>query len=294
VTRIWDAELTVDEALVRRLIAEPVVESLSLLSEGWDRAVWLVNDKWVFAFPRRAAVVAPMEREIELLPKLAPLLPLPITLPAFVGRPSDAYPWPFFGAAFVPGRELCDAGDVSRAQLAVDAAAFLRRLHSTEVASAIDVARLPVDPTDRADMARRVPMTRDYLARVDWQVPPQVTRLLDEAERLPPPREPRTIVHGDLHFRHLLVHEGRLSGVIDWVDLCLADPCVDLQLVWSVLDSGDRAVFLDAYGPVSDEQLVRARVLALSLSAALAWYGRENGMASVEGEALAGLERASA
>lgn len=292
--RVWDAEVAIDEPLVRRLITEPAVESLSLLSEGWDRSVWLVNEKLVFAFPRRAAVVEPLEREIALLPRLARLLPLPITLPSFVGRPSDAYPWPFFGAAFLPGRELCDVDPgMPRAQIGVDAAGFLRRLHSAEVAAAIDAPALPVDPTGRADMTRRAPLTRDYLTRVNWDVPTHVARMLDEAERLPPLREPTTVVHGDLHFRHLLVHEGRLSGVIDWVDLCRADPCVDLQLVWSVLEPDYRAAFLDAYGPVSDEQLLRARVLALSLSAALAWYGRENGMANVEREALAGLDRAS-
>ncbi|HVH51241.1 MAG TPA: phosphotransferase [Gaiellaceae bacterium] len=292
--RVWDAEVTIDEPLVRRLIAEPEVESLSLLSEGWDRSVWLVNGKLVFAFPRRAAVVEPLEREIALLPRLARLLPLPITEPSIVGRPSEAYPWPFFGAEFLPGRELCDVDpEMPRMQIGVDAASFLRRLHSAEIATAVDAPALPVDPTGRSDMAQRVPTTRDYLTRVDWNVPKHVARMLDEAERLPSQGEPTTVVHGDLHFRHLLVNEGRLSGVIDWVDLCRADPCVDLQLVWSVLEPDDRAAFLDAYGPVSNEQLLRARVLALSLSAALAWYGRENGMANVEREALAGLDRTS-
>jgi aminoglycoside phosphotransferase (APT) family kinase protein len=140
-------------------------------------------------------------------------------------------------------------------------------------------------------MARRVEMTRGYLGRVEMTQPTKAARILAEAERLPALREPTTIVHGDLHFRHLLVHEGRLSGVIDWVDLCRADPCVDLQLVWSVLPPADRGAFLDEYGSVSDEQLLRARVLALSLSASLAWYARENGMPNVEREALGGLER---
>lgn len=122
--RVWDAEVTIDEPLVRRLIKAPEVESLSLLSEGWDRSVWLVNEKLVFAFPRRAAVVEPLEREIALLPRLARLLPLPITEPSFVGRPSDAYPWPFFGGEFLPGRELCDVDPgMPRAQIGVDAAA---------------------------------------------------------------------------------------------------------------------------------------------------------------------------
>src|SRR5206468_3004384 len=98
----------------------------------------------------------------------------------------------------------------------------------------------------------------------------------------------------DLHFRHLLVEGGRASGVIDWVDLSRADPAIDLQLVWSFLPPHGRTAFLDAYGPVSSERLLRARVVALFLCAVLARYGHEQAMPSVEGEALAGLERATA
>ena len=81
--------------------------------------------------------------------------------------------------------------------------------------------------------------------------------------------------------------------MIDWGDTCRSDPAIDLQLVWSFLPPGSRGAFLDAYGPVSEEQLLRARVLALSLSAALAAYGHVEGMPSVADEALAGLERAA-
>jgi hypothetical protein len=53
-------------------------------------------------------------------------------------------------------------------------------------------------------------------------------------------------------------------------------------------------VFLTEYGPVSDEQLLRARVIAFSLCAALAHYGHSEGFGAIEREALAGLERAAA
>jgi aminoglycoside phosphotransferase (APT) family kinase protein len=81
--------------------------------------------------------------------------------------------------------------------------------------------------------------------------------------------------------------------VIDWGDVCVADPAIDLQLVWSFLPPEHRTAFLDAYGPVTEAQLVRARVLAFSLSAALAAYGHTEGRSSVEREAIAGLVRAA-
>jgi hypothetical protein len=53
-------------------------------------------------------------------------------------------------------------------------------------------------------------------------------------------------------------------------------------------------VFLAEYGSVTDEQLLRARVLALSLSAALANYGHRKGFPSIEREAFSGLARTAA
>jgi len=293
--RRWHAEVVVDEELARQLIGqfpELTLHSLRPFAEGWDNAVWVANEQWAFRFPRRTIAVPGVELEIATLPLLAPILPLPIPTPVFFGRPADGYPWPFFGSALLQGREACDAAldDEARVGLALEVAAFLRHLHAVDVPH-----ELPIDPNGRAAMEFRVPRTRGQLAEVErlWRPPPAVERLLDEAERLPP-AAPRAVVHGDLHFRHLLVDDAlRLSGVIDWGDLCRADPSVDLQLVWSFVPPAGRADVLRTYGPVTDEQLLRARVLALSLSAALAVYGHEERLANVEREALDGLERAA-
>jgi aminoglycoside phosphotransferase (APT) family kinase protein len=77
--REWAAEVAVDEALARRLIGAQFpdleVRSLSLLGQGWDMTVWLVDDRWVFRFPRRERVIPGLINEIAHLPRLAPVLP---------------------------------------------------------------------------------------------------------------------------------------------------------------------------------------------------------------------------
>ena len=293
----WSAEVVVDERLARRLLGQfPDLELRTLrpFAEGWDNAVWLVNERWAFRFPQRALGVPGLERELAVLPLLAGRLPLPVPNPAFAGRPDGDYPWRFFGGELLPGRETCDAGldDAGRLEVALAVAAFLRRLHAID-----PPVELPVDPNDRSDMTKRVPKTREQLAAVErlglWRVPPAVDRLLDQAERLSLPTA-ITLVHGDLHFRHVLVDGGAASGVIDWGDVCRADPALDLQLVWSFLAPAQRGAFLDAYGPVSEDQVLRARVLALSLCAALAAYGHTEAMPDVEREALDGLARTGA
>jgi aminoglycoside phosphotransferase (APT) family kinase protein len=227
------------------------------------------------------------------------LLPLPVPVPTFVGRPADGYPWPFFGGPFLPGREVSDLplDDAARIEAGLRLAVFLRRLHSPEVAEAIGADDLPLDSNRRAEMAPRVELARRDLQEVErlglWRCPRSVVRLLATAERLPPPREQTfAVAHGDLHFRQLLF-DPEPAGVIDWVDLCRADPAIDLQLVWSFVPPAGRDAFVRAYGSPSDEQLLRARVLAFSLCAALVRYAHEAGMANVEREAVAGLERAA-
>lgn len=299
----WTAEVVVGEDLVRGLLGQfpqLTVDSVRPLAEGWDRGVWLVNERWAFGFPRRAMGVPGIEREIDVLPRLAPLLSVRIPEPEFVGRPTDEFPWPFSGARFIAGREAGDAvlDDAARVEVAIELARLLRRLHAAEVAEAVDPGHdLPVDPNARMDMPKRVQHVREDLADVQrlglWRRPERLDGLLEEAEVLPPSTEPTAVVHGDLHFRHLLVDdEGGLCGVIDWNDVCRADPAIDLQLAWSFFPPEDRERFYEAYGPVTEEQRLRARVLALSLCAALARYGEAERLPEIVQEAVGGLERA--
>ena len=291
----WRAEIVVDERLARRLIGqftELEVESLRPFAEGWDYAIWLVNETLAFRFPRREIAVSGVEREIRVLPTLAPHLTLPVPVPVFVGVPADGYPWPFFGSRLLPGRELCEVAldDPARTRIGLSLAGFLRGLHEADVAH-----DLPDDGNRRGDMTLRVPKTREQLAEVEtlrlWRTPAFVDRLLDDAERLSP-SDASTVVHGDLHFRQVLASDAaEPTGVIDWVDICRSDPAIDLQLLWSFVPASGRQAFLDEYGPVTESQLLRARILALFLCAALARYGHAEGLSNIEREAVGGLAR---
>jgi len=291
---VWSPELVVDEPLVRRLLTQfPELElrSLHKLAEGWDNSVWRVDERYAFRFPHREIAIPGFRRELEVLPRL-PSLPLPVPRPLFVGGPDRSFPWPFFGSELLPGTEAGEVApdDATRVEVGLGLARFLRELHAVE----LDVA-LPYDANGRTDMQIRTTLAREQLDEVEklgvWSAPPRVEQLLAEARELPPP-ESAVLVHGDLHFRHLLVDRGTASGVIDWGDVCRSDPAIDLLLLWSFVPPEGRAAFLEAYGPVNDAQLLRARVLAIQLCAALAEYGRIEGNAGVEREAVSGLERA--
>jgi aminoglycoside phosphotransferase (APT) family kinase protein len=302
---MWDPEVVVGEELARALVGDRVPNlrdaPMRLLGEGWDSTVWLAGDDWLFRFPRREVVVPGLLREIEVLPRLAQSLPLPVPVVEVRGEPDRRFRWPWAGFRCLPGRELAEAGvdDDVRTRHGRELGRFLRALHDVDPAAATAGGELlPVDPVRRADMPFRVARTREQLERLRrldvWRPPAGLAAVLDEACGLPEPDE-LVVCHGDLHLRHLLVSDvGGLAGVIDWIDVCRADPAIDLMLYWGYLTPAGREAFHGEYGPVADERLQRARVLAVAIWGALAEYARDVGADSLGREAGAGLYRAVA
>lgn len=295
----WDPEIDVDADGARALIDDQFPElrgaELTRIDAGWDNVVFLVDGRWTFRFPRRAIAMPGVEREIDVLGRLAGHLPLPIPIPRWIGTPTDAYPFPWFGAAYLPGVELAVAAlpDDARVEPARALGDFLRALHAPSLARLVGTG-LPVDPMRRADMALRVPFTRHRLAQAVaaglWEPADAVEDLLVDAAALPPP--PRTrVLHGDLHGRHVLIADGRAAGVIDWGDVCMGDPAVDLSIAFSAFSGAAREAFVSAYGPIGRLTALRARVIGAFLSAALLVYAADRGMDSLRAESRLALDR---
>jgi aminoglycoside phosphotransferase (APT) family kinase protein len=297
-------EIVVDQDLALRLISSQFrdleITSLRLLGEGMDNTVWAANELFAFRFPRREVAVPFIRREITALPLLAPVLPLPVPVPIFVGSPSENYPWPFFGGRLVVGSEPADLQltDHGRVQLARALGSFLRELHSPAVLELVQATvELAHDRDARGDMRRRVPRAREALTEAGrnglWEAPSAISRLFDVAITLPP-TDAIAVVHGDLDFRHVLIRtDGELAGVIDWGAIGRANPCVDFVLYWCLIPPAGRSLFLEAYGPVPEDDLLRARVLALSVCAMLANFAKDREMNNLEHEAVKGLSLAA-
>jgi aminoglycoside phosphotransferase (APT) family kinase protein len=274
----------------------------------------------VFRFPRRAMALPGIRRELAWLPTLAPLLPIAIPVPQFQGtwapdRPGDgageaAQAWPFWGAAMLPGDELALTAPPAEERIgaAGQLGAFLRALHNLEPAAlnADSAKELLVDPMHRGNPAERVPDTLACLGRLgqaglDGPLD-AAAALLDRAAQLQAPPAPGVICHGDLHVRHVLLSSDaddswRLSGVIDWGDLCQGDPAVDLSIAFAAFSGAARTEFFAQYGPIDTDRELRARALAIRLSAllteyALAHVGAAGSLPGLLPEVSAGLRRA--
>jgi len=90
----------------------------------------------------------------------------------------------------------------------------------------------------------------------------RVKALLSEGLAVVGPTD-RCFVHGDLIPGNLLVHSGRLTGILDWGGAGYGDPAQDLAPAWSVLDEAARARFRRTVGADDDER-IRARTIELA------------------------------
>ncbi|GAB3686605.1 hypothetical protein GCM10027589_55320 [Actinocorallia lasiicapitis] len=293
----WEPEWDVSPSLVRVLLTEqfPEIshERVRLLGVGWDNVVYLIDETWVFRFPRRAVALPGVRREIELLPGLAS--PLPIPRPEFLGAPGKRFAHPFWGARLIPGRELADAAvpDEDRTPIAVQIGRFLRALHDQEAP-----AGLPVDPMGRGDAPKRAALARKTLASLTaqgvYEPDDTVEALLTSGEAFTGSPQTPVLAHGDLHLRHLLVApDATVAGVIDWGDLCLAVPAVDLSIAFAAFRGEARAALFAEYGPIEPEAETVARVLALYLCVVLADYAAATQRHALLAEALTGIARST-
>src|SRR5271170_47998 len=94
----WHADIIITEELVRNCLQEQFpellpIENLSCMGEGWDNKVFLVNQRYVFRFPRRKIAVELIEQENKILHALPDFSPLHIPVPEFIGQPSHFYPY---------------------------------------------------------------------------------------------------------------------------------------------------------------------------------------------------------
>jgi aminoglycoside phosphotransferase (APT) family kinase protein len=176
---------------------------------GYDFEVTVVDDEWVFRFPRRPGVEEALELEIAVLPTLAPALP--VSVPSFEHVVRNPL---FVGYRMIRGQPLVDED-------AEGVRAFLDALHAQ------DPSGLPVERHDWVEAYREqcAEFERLVFPAVDGDRRVEAQRLFGEVETLVDFTP--SLVHADLGPEHLLVRDGRLTGVIDWGDMRVGDPALD-------------------------------------------------------------------
>jgi aminoglycoside phosphotransferase (APT) family kinase protein len=280
--RPWLAEIAMDVEQAARVVARRFPEfagrPVERLGQGWDNLAVLVDGTWVFRLPRRHLAVPLLRHEARVLPALAPRLPLAVPVPVHMGEADDAFAYPCVGYRRLAGEVAAEVGPdgASRVRAAPTLGAFVAALHRTPRDLVDDP---PADELRRADLRSRLGPTLARIAAIRTAASGALGRAAPLLERLvetEPHAGAPVWSHGDLSARHVLVDAaGDPTGVLDWGDVHLGDPAVDLSIGWTYFPPAGREAFLGTYGAVDDATWRRARFRALFQVAAWLVWGED-------------------
>ena len=288
-----EGELQISAELVGRLLREqfPTWADLPLRRvshSGTDNAVFRLGDTLGVRLPRIGWAAGDVLKEAQWLPRLAPWLPLPVSVPLELGVPGAGFPWHWAVSQWLEGEDATTATVPDLNGLAHDLAGFVRALQAAPTWGQA--------PTGLLETSRGGPLSGRGEATLDAIEacgdlglidPGPARRLWQEAVEAPRWTGSPVWIHGDLKPGNLLARSGRLSAVIDFGGLTLGDPAVDLMPAWNLLTPASRASFRQALTAGNEHRLpdawTRGRGWALSTSViALPYYLHTNpGLADI-------------
>jgi aminoglycoside phosphotransferase (APT) family kinase protein len=227
---------------------------------GWDNRTFHLGEHMTVRLPSAAAYSLQVEKEHRWLPRLAPLLPLPIPVPLAMGGPADGYPWHWSVYRWLEGEIATIERIADLRQFATTLAQFLAALQR------IDTAGGP--PPGPHNFFRGGPLTiygretRQAIAALEGKIDTDSVTAVWEAALAATWRGSPVWFHGDVSAGNLLVERGRLSAVIDFGSSGVGDPACDLTIAWTLLSGESREAFCAAL-PVDDATWARGRGWAL-------------------------------
>jgi len=267
-------EVDTDPSLVQRLVAAQFPQWADLpvepvLPRGTDNANYRLGEHLLVRLPRREINVRALAKELEWLPRLAPLLPLSVPQPVASGEPGEGFPFPWAIFSWVEG-ENATADSVDARRTADDLAAFvgaLRRVDPADAPPALRGGALRAqDERTRAAIAKLAGRYDTDAMLAAWE----------EALAAPEWQGPPTLCHCDLDLRNVLFTDGRPVAVLDFGGVGVGDPASDDALAWKVLPAAARGGFWSALD-ADDTSLARARGWTVFQCAmALSYYTAEN------------------
>ncbi|MFF5707271.1 aminoglycoside phosphotransferase family protein [Streptomyces sp. NPDC012794] len=260
-------EARTDEDLVRRLLRGQFPQWAGLPvrrleSGGTVNAIYRAGDALTVRLPLTEGGAGTLEREAHWLPRLAPLVPVPVPEVVGLGRAAEGYPWGWAVHRWIEGEVLVEDRVEDPGRLARDLAAFVTALRGVDPGEGPRAHR--GRPLAAADAETRAAI--EELRRTDEPFDAGAALAAWE-EALAAPAwsgEPRWI-HSDLMPSNLLGAGGRLAAVIDFGTAGLGDPAVDLIPAWNLLPSSARRVFREAVD-TDDASWARGRGWALSMA----------------------------
>jgi len=222
---------------IKTHFSEVPLENAKLITKGWDNDVVILDDKFVFRFPKRDKYNDRFKAEIKLLRYLAPKMPVPV--PDYIYTPEDLS---FGGYKMLPGVEMTPEvfskfSDTQKETIAEQLGKFLSVMHATPIETVKGFGFEEEEGgywwsknhTEQTWQGLRDKVfSKLNQEEVRW-IEHQFTQYLSLSFDFD-----ITVIHSDFTDDHIFVDtaQGVVTGVIDFADTEFSDPALDFAGMW--------------------------------------------------------------
>jgi aminoglycoside phosphotransferase (APT) family kinase protein len=261
---LHSGEIVASEDAVRSLLDGRWADlPITPAGAGTDNTMYRLGPDLLVRLPRTAEKAVSLVKELAWLPRLAPLLPLPIPSPVLTGAPTPDFPLPWAIYRWIEGVEVGPATVGDWAAFGSDLASFVSSLHRVDLMGATrtgDLSWYRGGSLSACDtwITRCI---EDCRSLVDLDVDTLLS-LWRAAVALPDPTAPHVWLHGDLRPANLLARAGRLHAVVDFGCLSIGRPDAEHAMVWD-LPPAARSSYRDALS-LEEPTWQRARAWAIA------------------------------
>ncbi|MBM7645929.1 aminoglycoside 2''-phosphotransferase [Scopulibacillus daqui] len=210
--------------------------------QGWDNIVIMINDTWIFRFPRNVQVQKRLELEKQLLDKIKdPLTEINVEVPMYrlmydsMGKLPVCSFYKMIKGIPLKSHLIQRLSPIKRHRMTDTLGEVLAIIHSFDIKQ-IDLKGLEEEHTQAywedhfSDIKQKV-----FPLLAEWEQV-KVTQLFDTfLTKWHIADLPKTLIHGDLSHHHIIYSEDkqRISGIIDFGDAKIGDPAYDFSgLYW--------------------------------------------------------------
>lgn len=223
------------------------IKSVKKIGEGDNNRAFLINQNYIFRFPKRPDVKFHLKKEIDVLPKIRSLVHLEIPGFSFVSKEINFVGYKSIQGEFLTLKIYNSLEKYFQIKIQKALANFLSALHNIDLKTLSDCGLENMNYKE--EYARNFERTQELIyPNISVNNRETITLLFTTYfhnkkifEYSP------TLIHNDFSTDHILFESGakKISGIIDFGDMAIGDPYYDFMYL------------LDSFGPQLISQILK-------------------------------------
>ncbi|OIU73044.1 phosphotransferase family protein [Rossellomorea aquimaris] len=278
--------------LIKEKIPNFIIHNYYKNEQGQNNVVLIINDEWVFRFPKYKGGIEQLKKETVILESVSTKLSIPVPKPEFQSFHSEEPGQVFTAYRLLPGSPLWRENIINieepwRQQAAGDLAVFLKELHSIPADTILSPAQQNSVVEEMEDLYKRLEtkvfpfMKQEAVEETEKRFTAYFSSF-QSAEA--------SIVHGDFGCSNILWDKGRVSGIIDFGGAGIGDPAYDVAGILASYGEEFLNMMIPHYPEIiSFQERVHFYKSTFALQEAL--FGVENGDRQAFENGLAGYKK---